>query len=46
MRWSDEYHHSTDQGGSEMLKELIRDKRYKKGLKEKVIRDLKCDFES
>ena len=31
----------------EMLKELQkRDKRYKKGLEEKVIRDLKCDFES
>ena len=31
----------------EMLKELQKkDKRYNKGLKEKVIRDLKCDFES
>ncbi len=29
----------------EMLKELQKkDKSYKKGLEEKVIRDLKCDF--
>ena len=37
VRWSDENHHSTHQGGYEILKELQKkDKRYKKGLEDKV----------